>query len=372
MTFIPFEIERWQSVWEHKVRYNLAESGVHPFKVDELLQLAEVDPSAMQKLSLGYSQADGTEELRTAIAGMYSGATLDNVIVTVGSCEANFISAWTLIERGDQVATLVPMYRQTWGLAKNFGAKVAEFALKPELNWEPDPDEIKAAIAPGTKLVVVTNPNNPTGHVLSPEARQTIIQCAADVGAWLLADEVYLGAERSGERTKSFWGEYERVLVVCGMSKAYGLPGLRIGWVVGPPEFKNEVYQRHDYTVICPTPVSDFLAQKAIGVRDKILNRTRGILNTNYPILEEWLRQFGDAFEWQAPDCGAICFAHYRKQFGAEELAEKVRVANGVLIQPGDHFGFEQYIRLGFGNDTDEFKAALSAMEPTIRTCLTG
>ncbi len=372
VTFIPFELERWQSEWEHHVDFNLSESGVHPLNVSELLDMAGASPEALQGIGLGYSQADGTAELRTAIAGLYPGATIDNVIVTVGSSEANFISSWTIIEPGDHVATLVPMYRQTWGLAKNFGANVAEFSLKRELGWEPDPDEIKAAIPDHTKLVVVTNPNNPTGHVLSEEARELILERTRAAGAWLLADEIYMGAERNGETTKSFWGSYERVIAVAGLSKAYGLPGLRIGWIVGPPDFRQAVYQRHDYTVICPTPLSDYLARCAIGVRDKVLARTRGILNENYPILTDWLGQFGDALDWTAPDCGAICFAGYKSGIDAMDLAERVRLAHSVLIQPGDHFGIDRSLRLGFGNESAVFTAALEAMEPTMKECLMG
>lgn len=370
MTFIPFELERWQSEWEHHVNHNLSESGVHPLKARELLELAGASPDALQDIGLGYSQADGTLELRSAIAGLYPGATLDNVIVTVGSSEANFISSWTLIEPGDHVATLVPLYRQIWGLAKNFGANVAEFALKRELGWEPDPNDIIAAIPEHTKLVVVTNPNNPTGHVLSDESRDLIVERTRAAGAWLLCDEVYQGAERLGETTESFWGCYERVIVVSGLSKAYGLPGLRIGWAVCPPEFRQAVYTRHDYTVICPTPLSDYLARCALGARDKVLSRTRRILNENYPTLTDWLAQFGDGFDWIDPDCGAICFAGYRSSIDAMELAERVRLANSVLIQPGDHFGFERHIRLGFGNEPATFKSALEAMEPTMKECL--
>jgi aspartate/methionine/tyrosine aminotransferase len=372
VTFIPFELERWQSEWEHHVNHNLSESGVHPLKVSELLEMSGANPDSLQDIGLGYSQADGTVELRSTIAGLYPGATLDNVIVTVGSSEANFISSWTIIEPGDHVATLVPMYRQTWGLAKTFGANVAEFALKRELGWEPDPDDVKAAIPEHTKLVVVTNPNNPTGHVLSEKSRKLIVDRTRAAGAWLLCDEVYQGAERLGETTESFWGSYERTIIVSGLSKAYGLPGLRIGWVVCPPDFRQAVYARHNYTVICPTPLSDYLARCAIGIRDKILSRTRRILNENYPILTDWLGEFGDAFDFLDPDCGAICFAGYKNSIDAMELAEKVRLAHSVLIQPGDHFGFERHLRLGFGNEPATFKAALEAMEPTMKEWLLG
>ena len=171
MQFIPFELERWQSKWEHRVSFNLSESGVHPLSIAELLAITGTDPDELSQIRLGYSQADGTDELKAVIAALYPGASADNVIVTVGSSEANFVATWTLVEPGDHVAILSPLYRQTWGLAQNFGARVSTFDLRPELGWEPDPADIERAIVPGTKLVVVTNPNNPTGHVLSNTTR---------------------------------------------------------------------------------------------------------------------------------------------------------------------------------------------------------
>ena len=363
MSFVQFDLERWQSTWENRVRINLSESGVHPLTIRELLELSGSTWEELAGQRLGYDQSDGTPELRDTIAGMYPGATADHVTTTVGSSEANFIVCWTLVEPGDHVAILTPTYMQTHGLVQNLGASVSEFQLQGNRGWEPDPDDIERAIAPGTKLVVVTNPNNPTGHVLSQEARDRIIDRVAAVGAWLLADEVYQGAELDGNTTPSFWGSYERVIVANGLSKAYGLPGLRIGWAVSPVALKAELFKRHDYTVIGPSPVSDYLARLALANRDKVLTRTRDILNTNYPLLETWLRGFDEIFEWQRPDCGAICFVRYDKPIGALDLAEQIRVEQNILLEPGDHFLLPQHLRLGYGNERAELEDALGVLE---------
>src|SRR5207302_5733706 len=214
--------------------------GVHPLSIGELLELAGAPARPLLEVRLGYSQSNGTDLLRSRIATLYPGVSPDQILVTTGSSEANFLVCWRLIEPRDKVAVMLPNYLQTWGLAQTFGAEVSGFHLRPERQWEPAPEEIRAAIAPGTKLVVVTNPHNPTGHVLSDEMRRLILERAAEVGAWLLADEVYQGAELDGRTTPSFWGSYERVIVVNGLSKAYGLPGLRIGWIVAPPAFSAE------------------------------------------------------------------------------------------------------------------------------------
>ncbi len=369
MTFHPFDLERWQSTWEHRVRFNLSESGVHPLSVRELLALAGDAADSLLAVRLGYSQSNGTDLLRARIAALYPGATPNHVLVTTGSSEANFVTCWHLIERGDRVTVIVPNYLQTNGLARNFGATVTELALRFERGWEPDGADVRRAIPDGTKLVVVTNPHNPSGHVLSEETRGAIRARAAAVGAWLLADEVYQGAERSGVTTPSFWGSYERVIVVNGLSKAYGLPGLRIGWVVSTPQLAEQAWMRHDYTTIGPSGAADHLAALALepGTRARILARTRGILNENYPVLERWLAGFGDTFSWHPPAAGAICFARYRPPVSGIELIEHVRAHHDVLLVPGEHFGTPGFIRFGMGNERAELEAALAETERGLR-----
>ena len=372
MPFYPFELERWQSTWENRVRFNLSESGVHPLTVGELLELAGASADPLLDVRLGYSQSNGTDLLRERIAVLYPGASSDHVLVTTGSSESNFIACWRLIEPGDKVVVQVPNYLQTNGLAKNFGAQVREYRLREELGWEPDPKEIAAAIVPGTKLVVVTNPHNPTGHVLSAESRKAIVERAAAVGAWLLADEVYTGAERDGKTTPSFWGSYDKLIVVNGLSKAYGLPGLRIGWIVSTPRFAEETWTRHDYTTIGPSGATDHLATLALDpvVRPKIIARTRKILNTNYPVIESWLKSFDGAFTWTPPHAGAICFARHRAAITGPDLVERIRASEDVLLVPGEHFDLPGYIRFGYGNDTKELKAALDKVAHGLRPLL--
>ncbi len=362
MPFYPFELERWQSTWENRVRYNLSESGVHPLTVRELLALANAPVDPLLDVRLGYSQSNGTDLLRERIAALYPGASPDHVLVTTGSSEANFVACWRLIAPGDKVTVQAPNYLQTNGLARNFGAQVREYRLREELGWEPDPVDIAAEIVPGTKLVVVTNPHNPTGHILSDAARKAIVNRAAAVGAWLLADEVYTGAERDGRTTPSFWGTYDKLIIVNGLSKAYGLPGLRIGWIVTTPQLAADAWERHDYTTIGPSGASDHLATVALdpAVRPRIIARTRQILNTNYPVLEAWLKRFNGAFTWQPPQAGAICFARHHSPLPGPELVERVRLTQDVLLVPGEHFGLAGYIRFGFGNHREELEAALA------------
>jgi aspartate/methionine/tyrosine aminotransferase len=372
MPFVPFDLERWQSTWENRVRYNLSESGVHPLSVRELLDLAETAADPLLDVRLGYSQSNGTDALRERIAALYPGATPDQVLVTNGSAEANYVAALRVIEAGDQVAMLLPNYLQLWGHVQNLGAQVRTFRLHEERGWAPDPPEIRSAIAPGTKLVVVTNPHNPTGHILADAMRRAIIDRTAEVGAWLLADEVYMGAERDGKTTASFWGSYDRLICVAGLSKAYGLPGLRIGWLVGPAPIVADAWARHDYTTIGPSGASDHLATLALqpAVRERLLGRTRAILRENYPVLEQWLTAFGKTFSWVPPQAGAICWVRYRPAVDGEALVERVRAGQSVLLVPGEHFGTPGFLRFGFGNELTELRAALAATATGLRPAL--
>ena len=358
MSFQEFAMERWQSTWENRVGFNLSESGVHPLTATELLAMAGGATSPLD-MRLGYPQSDGTEALRAAVAALYPGAGLDQVLVTSGSAEANYVNCWRLVRPGDAVAIVQPTYMQTWGLAKNFGANVSSIPLREDLAWQPDFKDVDKAIVPGTRLVVVTNPNNPTGAVLTGEAMDRIAARADAVGAWLLADEVYQGAERAGGApTPSFWGRAKRVIVVNGLSKAYGLPGLRIGWTVAPAAHIAELWSRKDYTTIGPTVMSDALATLALraDVRPRIWERTRGIIRTNWELVERWLKAQNGEFTWRAPDAGAIVWTRYRRRVNSSAFAETLRTEHDVLIVPGDQFGMDGYIRLGFGSPARELE----------------
>ncbi|HSA96766.1 MAG TPA: aminotransferase class I/II-fold pyridoxal phosphate-dependent enzyme [Acidobacteriota bacterium] len=362
-----FKMERMQSTWENVVEYNLSESGVHPLNLKELLTPDEID--ALARVDLGYTQTNGTIGLREAIARLYPGISLEQILATAGSSEANFLLIWSLIEPGDEVLFELPNYMQMGGLLKAFGAKVKPFRLRESLGWQPDLDELRKLVTPKTKLIVLTNPNNPTGAVLSPEVMKGIVGLAADAGAWILADEVYQGAELSGARTPSFWGAWEKTLVVNGLSKAYGLPGLRVGWIIGPEDVVKRTWPYHDYTTISPSALSDRLATLALspGRRERILERTRGILNANFPVLEAWLKGHGGLFAFLPPKAGAICFARYGLKVPSIELVERLIRENGVLLVPGDHFETEGYLRFGYGPNQAYLRAALARVDEMLK-----
>lgn len=359
MSIEIFQMERMQSTWENVVDYDMSESGVRPLTLRELTAMG-FDLDAFLDQPLGYSQSNGTIELRERIAALYPDATIDHVEVTNGTSEANYIVALSRIEPGDVVAMQVPNYMQMWGVARSLGAEVRTFRLRTESSWEPDWDEFDAAVTPKTRLLYLSNPNNPTGSVLSSASMRRIADRCQQTGTWLLSDEVYLGAEVSGPRTTSFWGMSDRVIVTSGLSKAYGLPGLRIGWIAGPPGVVDELWGVHDYTTIAPGALSDLLARIALSPegRARLLARTRGIIRANYPVVASWIAKHR-GLSHAAPEAGAIVYVKYDHPINSTQLVERLRVEQSVLVVPGDHFAMDGYLRIGFGSDPDHLRGSL-------------
>ena len=363
MGFIPFQMERWQSTYEHRVRYNLSESGVHPLTVGELVSFAG-GTADLSSVRLGYGQSNGTDELRSLIASLHPGASDRSVVVTIGGAEANYVAFWELGGGRRRAAVMLPNYMQVPGLIRNSGGGLLPFHLREANGWRPDLDELASALAAGAAFILVTNPNNPTGMALTAAEMDEIVSLADRHGAWILADEVYRGAEVGDDPVPSFWGRYDRVLVTNSLSKAYGLPGVRLGWVVGPEDMAERLWARTDYTTIAPPSVSDALATIALSpaARPRILARTRRIVRRNLGILTEWLESHDGTFGFTPPDAGAICTVRYRAPIASLELAERLRREDSLLVVPGAHFGVEGTMRIGFGPPEDELARALERL----------
>src|SRR5690348_11049675 len=301
MKLEQFDMERMQSTYENLVEFNLSESGVRPLTPRELVE----DTAGLEGLldqPLVYTQSNGTIELRRLIASMYPGAGTEHIEVTNGGSEANFITTFNLVEPGDEVVMLVPNYMQTWGLARGFGGTIKEWRLIEDRDagrWRADVKALEQLVTAKTKLIVICNPNNPTGARLTESELDAIAAVADANGSWILSDEVYRGAELDGVETPSMWGRSRRAIVTSGLSKAYGLPGLRIGWIVAPPELIASMWSYHDYTTIAPGALSDRLARVALQPerRAPLFERTRSILRRNLPLIEAWLSDAG-GFQW--------------------------------------------------------------------------
>jgi aspartate/methionine/tyrosine aminotransferase len=350
MRLEPFKMERLQSVWEHRVAWNLSESGVEPLRLEELADTDE-DRAALLSQELAYTQTNGTPDLRAAIATLYPGASPEQIEVTNGGSEANCVALMQLVEPGDEMVMMTPNYMQVRGLARGLGAIVRDWPLAwRDGQWRADPAALEALVTPRTRLIAICNPNNPTGTALAAADLDAICAVASRTGAWILSDEIYRGAERGVEETPSIWGRYERTIVTSGLSKAYGLPGLRIGWAAGPRDLIDALWGVHDYTTIGPGALNDRLARMAFARRERLLARARGIIRSNYEVVRRWIDKRQGALTHAAPDAGAIVFIRYHHAINSTVLVERLRDEQSVLVVPGDHFEMDGHIRIGFGS----------------------
>lgn len=372
-----FEMERFQSTYDMTVDYNLSESGISPLTLGALADHTWVR-EVLSREPIGYGYTNGSPPLRLEIAGLYPGAGPEHVLVTTGTAEANFLVAWALLEPGDEVVVMLPNYMQLPQLARAWTGTVREWWLHPEPDgrqlhpagrWVADPDELQRLATPRTKAIFVCNPNNPTGAVLPVETMNAICAAAARAGAWVVADEVYRGAERESGLTPSFWGRYPKVIVTAGLSKAYGLPGLRIGWVVAPHSMIDTLWAYHDYTSIGPNLLGDQLARLALSprTRQRLLARTRTILTENLAAFAAWTEALEGIVSWTPPVAGAIAYLRYHRPVNSSDLATRARKEHSVLVVPGDHFRMDGHLRIGIGMEPVVLEAGLARLAALLR-----
>jgi hypothetical protein len=359
MRFPRFDMERMQSTWEHKVRYDLSESGVEALTLEEITR----DPKELMRTTLGYAEGVGREATRALVASFHPGRSADDVVVTTGTSEANFLALASLVSSGDEVVVVMPNYMQVHGVATALGARVREVWLREERGWTIDLDALRAATNARTKVICVCQPNNPTGQILSPADVSAIVRIADHHGTWVLADEIFRGAERSGEESPTFSGRGERIVVTGGLSKVYGLPGLRIGWLVAPPAQRQAVVEIKDYTTIAPATISEALAEIALERRKQLLERARFLLNERWPLLEDWAAGHSRELHWTAPAAGAICFLSYQFPIDSMELVDRLIREYSTMIVPGIQFRAERHLRIGFGMAPRVLHSGLAAID---------
>lgn len=370
MDIQTFELERNQSLWENRVGCNLTESGLHPWALADVLNPEELEE--IVRLPLGYGYTDGSPELKNRIAALYPGASANNVLVTNGSSEANFVSMWSLLEAGDEIVYMVPNYMQIHGIAAALGAVVRPWALRPELGWLPDLKELRTLVNARTRAIVLCNPNNPTGAVLPPEWQSEIAAIARDADCVVHSDEVYRGSELVGEESDSFGAHCDQAIVVSGLSKALGFPGLRVGWVLGPTDIVEECWRRRDYTSICTGIVSQYAATRILapGTRERLLGRGREHLRRNLAVVEDWVSQFDGRLTLRAPQAGGMAFVGYDAPIASQTVVDTLRKECDVFLVAGSWFGMEGYLRIGIGVEYEALCGGLARITPTLRRLL--
>lgn len=365
MRIDPFGVEIWMNEWETKCDCNLAETCVESLTIAELLEITgqnSSDLSALLPMKMTYGEINGSARLRRAIAALYQRQTPDTVIVTHGTIGANMLVHRALVERGDRVVSVVPTYQQHYSIPASIGAEVHLLHLREENGWLPDLEELRALAVPGTKLIALTNPNNPTGALIPETMLRDIAAIARAAGAWVLCDEVYRGTDQEGEgMTASMADLYEKGISTAGMSKAYSLAGLRLGWVAAPREVIEGVMIQRDYDTISVGQIDDHFAALALENRDRILERARRITRGNLAILADWLTT-EPRLTFVRPRSGTTALLKLHVPMDSRAFCIALQQETGVMLLPGAVLGMEGYLRIGYANTPSILRDGLARL----------
>lgn len=363
MHITPFGVEIWMNDWETKCELNLAETCVESLTIAELLAMTgqnATDLSALLDMKMTYGDIKGSPRLLSSIARLYAGQAPENILVSHGTIGANMLVHRALIGRGDRVVTIVPTYQQHYSIPASLGANVYKLHLKAEDAYQPDLDALAALVTPDTKLIAINNPNNPTGALMDRATLTRIAEIARAADAWVLCDEVYRGTDQVGDgMTASIADVYEKGIATAGMSKAFSLAGLRLGWIAGPEEVIEAALIHRDYDTISVGKIDDHFAAIALENKDRILARSQKITRDNLAILANWVAG-EDKISWVRPASGTVTLLSYELPIPSHDLCVALLKETGVLLTPGSAFDMEGTVRIGFANPTRDLQAGLA------------
>ena len=345
MKYEPFELERWLA--SKKGKYNLSGLGPPPVRLSEL-----TDPKAVDD-ELLYGDTRGSLQLRDLIASNYSGLSAENVLVTTGTAEANFLTLTSLLDRGDEVIIIVPTYMQAYGLARGLGAQVKLILTSDEENNSIPLEKLKSSITHKTKAIFYTNPNNPTGSIISEAAVRAICEVADEYGSYVVCDEVLRGLEMDGGLTISPASIYEKGISTASVSKL-GIRGIRIGWLSSPDNgIVREAWKLKDYTTLSHSGMSEKIA--TIAMQPEKLNWLRKKAVESFregrALLMKWINENPQVLSCVTPAAGGSAFPRYRMRMDSTSFGEALLKEEEVLIAPGTCFGSDNHFRIKFVTD---------------------
>jgi aspartate/methionine/tyrosine aminotransferase len=362
----PFLLERWMTRHETHVRYDIAESGILPLSTQDLLAFEPVAERAatlerLLALPLGYSEARGTEALRGLLAATYARGDAEHILVTTGAIEANYLLFNVLLDAGDHVIAPYPAYQQLYSVPRALGCDVSLWHVGPDTGYRYDVDALERLLTPKTRLVVINTPHNPTGAMIPPADAERIYALAASVGAVVIGDEAYrwLAVPGGEPFAPPMFDLGERGISVGTLSKPFGLPGLRIGWIAGPPDLVRRCWGLRDYISLSPGKLSDALACLAMTHRDRIIDRNRRIIEANLAVATRWVAERRDYLSWTPPRGGLLALLKYDLPVDSLTLADRLATEYSVMLAPGSAFGYEHHLRLGIGQRPDIFAEGL-------------
>lgn len=365
-----FKIEDWFNAYEKLSKYDMADTCVESLSLNGLFEIVgnkELHLENILNKKLNYGDIQGSERLKSAISKMYKSVKNDNITVTHGAIGANQLVMLSMVERGDEVVSIVPTYQQHYSIPKSFGADVKIVFLKEENDWLVDVDELEKIVTKNTKIICMNNPNNPTGAVLPREIMDRVVEIARKNDCYILCDEVYRGLEHDGRVSDSIVDIYEKGISTGSMSKVFSLAGLRLGWIVAPAEVMEKVVVQREYNTISVSSVDDYFSSIALENRDKIVDRNLSIILRGKKILSKWIES-EPLISWVEPKGGTTALIKYDVDMSSVELCKKLLDDTGVLFLPGDTLEMEGYLRVGYCSDVKTLQTGLEIFSEWLKT----
>lgn len=351
MKLPPFKLERYFAKYEFNTEYLLCSSDCQSMTIGELLAL---EPDATDKFQahwLGYTESQGNLSLRRAICSLYDSIQPEQVLVCAGAEEAIFLFAQAMLEAGDHVIVHWPCYQSLAEVARSMGCEISLWKAREEKDWALDLDELCKLLRPNTKAILLNTPHNPTGYLMSPDDLGFVYRFVQEHGLLLFSDEVYRESEYNPSlRLPAACDQGDHAISLGVTSKTYGLAGLRIGWVATK---NKKVYDRmaalKDYTTICNSAPSEYLAELALQHRQALIERNLGIIKHNLSVVDDFFVQYADRFTWVRPQAGSMAFPKYLDG-DIESFCDQLVRKQGVLLLPGTVYDdSEDHFRLGLG-----------------------
>jgi len=364
-----FGSEEWLDVYETQASLDISQSSITPFTLEEILAIGGADPAAffeeLKSRVLSYGYIEGSPEFKQEVTKLYTSIEPDNVLQTNGGTGANLQSIMTFIEPGDHVISFIPGYQQLYDLPRTLGAEVTVLRLREDMDWHIDLDELAAALRPNTKMIAFANANNPTGSLMERPELEAVVDLARARGAYIHVDEVFetFDTTRDVPRIADL---YEKGISTGSVSKAYSMPGIRVGWTATTKELADRMRRYRDYLLLSAGGIDDALAVHTLVNREAIFARNRALLQNNLQILRDWVATQPRVSVVTPPDV-SISFPHIDIPQPIEEFCVDILHDLGVLLIPGSRFGVEGYARLGYCCHTEVLKQGLAALSEYLR-----
>ncbi len=372
MTIKPFKVEEWMNQYEVGAKYNIAETCVDSISLEELWQITGIDGNAFWadfcKKRLTYGDIEGNPRFLEGICRLYRSIGPENIVPTHGAAGANHHVFYSLINPGDRIVSIMPTYQQLYSIPESFHADVALVRLTRENGYLPDLETIRRLATPGTKMICINNPNNPTGALISNEMLHEIVKIASDIDAYVLCDEVYRHLSQKEGWCESIADIYEKGISVSSMSKVFSLAGLRLGWIATrDQEVVRACFSHRDYNLISCGMFDEEIAGIALAGADKLLERSRSIVRSNLAALDQWIAQEKHA-SYTKPLAGTTALVFYDFDMPSRDLCRRMYEETGAFVTPGECFEEEHSMRIGYAGDPAVLKEGLQAISLFFKT----